>query len=288
MSCETLLPTNIDEKLNVLDLVGCERVEELKNAIEKVEKFNDPLTIDEEFLELLADEFEVQFWSPIVELEKRKLINASKAYYRKLGTVWAIKEVLKVLDIESRLAEWFDYEGEPYHFKVVLSPVNKEQTFDENEFKKIVGLIDSVKNVRSVLDGFEFELFFDEEIKVYSGFGVKPKIDKDVSLELSGQCLVNSIDSAVFSTQIDRDAEVDNSFKCSFSSIQTGVIKPKLDRDASLEFKLDSLVNSWRSMVFNSQLARNINIENKFNSEFFNFQFQTFNYKISKKFRGKE
>jgi len=185
MSCKTILPTNLDEKINALDLVGCERLSEIKEAIKKIENFNNALKIDEEFLDLLKDEWGVDFWDEINELEKRKLIEKSKFYYRKIGTVWSIKEVLQIFDIDTKLKEWFEYDGKPYYFKVILTPLNTNYKFDEKIiFKRIVGLIDSVKNVRSVLEGFEFELVLEEEIKIFSGFTFKPKIAKDFVIDL--------------------------------------------------------------------------------------------------------
>jgi len=179
MSCKTILPINIDEKLNTLDLVGCKRLEDINEQIKKIDNFNNALKIDEKFLDLLKDEWGVDFWNEISELEKRKLIDKSKFYYKKIGTVYAIKEVLKIFDIDTKLKEWFDFNGEPYHFKVILTPLNAEYKFDEVMFKKIVSLIDNVKNIRSVLDGFEFELKGKIEIKEYCGVNI------DISLNTS-------------------------------------------------------------------------------------------------------
>jgi phage tail P2-like protein len=184
MNCKTILPTNIDEVINALDLTGCERISDVREQIEKIKYFNNALKIDEEFLNLLKDEWGVDFWDEISEIEKRRLIDKSKFYYRKIGTVYAIKEVLKIFDIDTKLKEWFDYEGEPYHFKVILTPITIEYKFDEVMFKRIVNLIDSVKNIRSVLDGFEFELLLNEEIKVYSGVKYKAFISKNMNLDL--------------------------------------------------------------------------------------------------------
>ena len=184
MSCKTILPKNIDKKLNTLDLVGCKRLEDINEQIKQIENFNNALKIDEKFLDLLKDEWGVDFWNEISELEKRKLIDKSKFYYKKIGTVYAIKEVLKIFDIDTKLKEWFDFNGEPYHFKVILTPITTEYKFDEVMFKKIVSLIDSVKNIRSVLDGFEFELVLNEKIKVYSGISFHSKISKNIKKDL--------------------------------------------------------------------------------------------------------
>lgn len=58
MSCKTILPRNIDEVINALDLVEGERIDDMREKLAKIEHFNDALKIDEEFLSLLVDEYE--------------------------------------------------------------------------------------------------------------------------------------------------------------------------------------------------------------------------------------
>ena len=202
MSCKTILPTNLDDKINALDLVGCKRLSNIKKVIRKIENFNNALKIDEEFLDLLKDEWGVDFWDEISEIEKRKLIEKSKFYYKKIGTVWAIKEVLKIFEIDTKLKEWFEYDGNPYYFKIVLTPTTTAYKFDEKMLKRIVSLIDNVKNVRSVLEGFEFELVLEEEIKIFSGFNFKPKIAKDFVVDLEPVENLSCIQGAISNVSI--------------------------------------------------------------------------------------
>jgi len=57
-------------------------------------------------------------------------------------------------NLEFSVQEWYEYSGEPYHFKVVIitpndNPINmKDYNFEE--------LVSRQKNVRSVFDKFEF------------------------------------------------------------------------------------------------------------------------------------
>ena len=146
MSCKTILPVNIDKKINALDLVGCERLSDIKEAIKKIENFNNPLKIDEKFLNLMVDEYEAWDFKDF-ENDLRNLIVFAQKNYPKLGTVEAVKKVFEAIGVEAKLKEWFEYEGEPYHFKILVSGVKKEE-----DWIKGVKLLNFTKNVRSVLD----------------------------------------------------------------------------------------------------------------------------------------
>ena len=146
MSCKTILPTNIDEIINALDLVGCERLIKTKEQINKIENFNNALKIDEEFLSLMIDEYEAGAFRDF-ESNLRELVRFAQQNYPKLGTVEAVKKVFEAVGIEANLEEWFSYGGEPYHFKIKADSISDEQTWI-----KLKNLIAFTKNVRSVLD----------------------------------------------------------------------------------------------------------------------------------------
>lgn len=145
MSCKTILPTNIDKKLNALDLVGCERLNDIKEQIKKIKDFNNALKIDENFLNLMVDEYEAGKFRDF-ESDLRKLVTFAQHNYLKLGTVGAVKKVFEAIGVEAKLEEWFNYNGEPYHFKIKVSGVKKEE-----DWVKGVNLLNFVKNERSKL-----------------------------------------------------------------------------------------------------------------------------------------
>ena len=146
MSCKTILPANINEVINALDLLGCERLTDIKEQIKKIENFNNALKIDEEFLPLMVDEYEAGAFRDF-ESNLRELVRFAQKNYPKLGTVEAVKKVFEAVGIEANLEEWFSYGGEPYHFKVKANSIADEQTWII-----LKNLITFTKNVRSVLD----------------------------------------------------------------------------------------------------------------------------------------
>ncbi len=237
MSCKSILPINIDRFINVLDLTGCERIKDIEKELKKIENFNDPLTIDESFLNLIADEYEVWFLSIFKSEELRKLTKLSQNFYSKLGTVYAVKEVLKIFDIKTQLKEWFEYKGDPYHFKIILTPTDIKYRFDKEMFNKIVGLIDRVKNVRSVLDGFEIDFSLKEEIKTYSIFTSNPVIDKEAKTDFSYKETIHLSNSKTYCLSIAKQLKKNMIFSKVLSYLQGAISNVSFNSILNLDLK---------------------------------------------------
>ena len=70
-----------------------------------------------------------------------------------------------------RVTEWFEYGGEPYHFKIDLLSAPR---IVQEDLEKVVRVINSVKNTRSWLDSLGF--IRESEGKQY--YGIAPHIHK--------------------------------------------------------------------------------------------------------------
>lgn len=90
------------------------------------------------------------------ENEKRSLIKSAIKIHRYKGTKFALQELFKTLNLNGQIYEWFNYGGEPYHFKVDF---NLQKFFDENFEKELLDLINENKNVRSVLEALIIYLY---------------------------------------------------------------------------------------------------------------------------------
>lgn len=84
---------------------------------------------------------------------KRELVKNSIDIHRHKGTPYAVEKAVQTVYSDSKIAEWFEYGGKPYYFKVTLitAPLTGEA-----DITKLVRAINTVKNVRSWLDGIEF------------------------------------------------------------------------------------------------------------------------------------
>ncbi|RUM30015.1 MAG: phage tail protein I [Aquifex sp.] len=103
---------------------------------------------DEELLDLLAWQFHIEGYELAQSVEeKRNLIKRAIELHRYKGTKYAIKEVLRALGLEGEVKEWFEYGGEPYHFKVYINSITSQ-----DKWLKLAELISQYKNERSWLD----------------------------------------------------------------------------------------------------------------------------------------
>lgn len=109
--------------------------------------------------------------------EKRELIKNAVQIHRYKGTKFALEKVLETLNLNGKIVEWFDYSGDPFHFKVILELSTRG--FDKTTENQLLDLIDETKNVRSVMEKIEINLiskatqkflslfFTAEEITIY-------------------------------------------------------------------------------------------------------------------------
>ena len=91
--------------------------------------------------------------------EKRALIKKAIELHRYKGTKYALIKVLNSLNINGEIQEWFEYNGEPYHFKISI--FLKNCPYNEKVFDSLKKMIDEYKNVRSVLEEISIESQFD-------------------------------------------------------------------------------------------------------------------------------
>ena len=104
----------------------------------------------------LAEQFHVmgsEGWLQVkTDSEKRDLIKQAINIHKYKGTKYAILRVLEMLSINGSVKEWFEYNGNPYCFKVELNFI--ERGLDGNLISKLEDLINEYKNERSWLESF--------------------------------------------------------------------------------------------------------------------------------------
>lgn len=135
-------------------------------------------TLPEQVLDLLALEFKTQYYDDTFSIEiKRSLIKNTLNWYMYTGTAAAVTELVAAVFGDGEIEEWFEYGGEPYHFKIHTFNV---ATTDEM-IKLAESLVKSVQNVRSQLEEVIIEIV--ESMTLY--IGCKAMIDEDVTLHCS-------------------------------------------------------------------------------------------------------
>lgn len=115
-------------------------------------------------LDLLAWQFHVDFYDQSLDVDtKRRLLLQSIAWHRIKGTPAAVEAMVNAVYASAEVQEWYEYGGEPYHFKVV---VRSEPIQEASVLKTLTRAINEVKNVRSWMDPIEFTQSFQKMIYI--------------------------------------------------------------------------------------------------------------------------
>ena len=115
----------------------------------KIALYNSIDLLDDCILDILAVELRTQYYDEDLDIEvKRKLIKNTLIWYMKAGTPSAVEELVKSVFGTGEVEEWFDFNGDPYTFRVTT---NAEM--DPDGIEKFFKMINKVKNTRSHMDG---------------------------------------------------------------------------------------------------------------------------------------
>lgn len=130
-------------------------IHRLADAASKMSTWDCIDELSEAELDDLAWELNIQWYDIGANIEiKRDLIKNSDRVYQHLGTKWAVENVVASYFGEGRVEEWFEYEGEPGHFRVTTPnpSVNNEKLAD------FLNLLSKVKRASAKLDGIVISL----------------------------------------------------------------------------------------------------------------------------------
>lgn len=116
---------------------------------------NLPLICSSKLLVILANSFDVDI-DGLAENEARELIHSAFELHYYAGTPYILKKALKLIYENIDINEWFDYEGEPYHFKVQVKSTDK--SLSQDFYNTLEKNIFEYKNVRSVLEAINIIL----------------------------------------------------------------------------------------------------------------------------------
>jgi len=125
-------------------------------------------------LDELAWELNIDGYSSDLSLEaKRNTIKNAQQVQRKRGTKWAVETAIQAVYPNSRVQEWFQYNGEPYHFRILLNhtiSVNPLVIFPL-DVPKMISEINKYKRASAFLDGI---VFVDRYLSQFTWKELKP------------------------------------------------------------------------------------------------------------------
>lgn len=149
---QLLFPNNLKKYKN-LKALALQIEKELKinylSEIEKLAIFKNLSSQSNKVLSQLAWQFSIDNWQESLSKEiKINLIKNAYWAHSKKGTKKAVEDCLKMLGYPITLQEWFEYNGNPYTYKVIISG----EAFQETWITELIELIEKYKNCRSILE----------------------------------------------------------------------------------------------------------------------------------------
>ena len=87
---------------------------------------------------------------------RRALIKSAIDLHRHKGTPYAISLALTLRGLSGRSVEWFEYGGDPFHFRV-KAKIPQGQAFSASDWDSLVAIVEEAKNVRSHFEGITLQ-----------------------------------------------------------------------------------------------------------------------------------
>lgn len=107
--------------------------------------------LPEDLLDILAYDFKVDWWDPEYSLdEKRWTLKTSWKVHKTLGTEAALEAAMSAVYPGTEVEEWFEYGGEPHHFRVFIR--GEETAIGPGRLDEFKKAIVRVKRLSSWLD----------------------------------------------------------------------------------------------------------------------------------------
>lgn len=121
-----------------------------------------------DLLDTLAEDLGLTWYdSDAPAAVKRELLKNSGQVFRRLGTKWAVENVIGTYFGEGFVREWFEYDGEPGHFRV-YSP---NPSVNQERLEEFLSLLERVKRTSAKLDGIFISLT--GQTPIYAGVAVR-------------------------------------------------------------------------------------------------------------------
>ena len=119
----------------------------------------------EDIVDSLAWQLHVDFYEPLgLDLDrKRALVENSIIWHKHKGTKYALESIIRILFFNDfAIEEWFEYDGEPYYFRIVAN----DRLPDALQWHDLLRAIHEFKNERSWLDAIIYQSSTTIEISV--------------------------------------------------------------------------------------------------------------------------
>lgn len=168
-----------DPKMKSLAEAVSEQFIKISKNIDSVLIYSRIDELPEELIDILAYDMHVDWYDYSFPLNiKKAVLKSSVKVHKKMGTKYAVETALKALYPKSKIEEWFEYGGEPYHFRVILNAENENIQINMKDIEKEIRMY---KRLSAHLDSINIERVKKTSIFVAAGkeMFVKQKINRN-------------------------------------------------------------------------------------------------------------
>lgn len=146
-----------DESTEALAEATAEAMEKRLEELERLRIVPNIDGLEEELLAILARDFKVDWWDPSYTLEeKRRTVKGSWRVHKTLGTKAAVETAIRAIYPLTTVEEWFEYNGEPYHFRLNIDITS--DSGDRERQRRVLERLNYYKSLRSHNDGVRYFL----------------------------------------------------------------------------------------------------------------------------------
>ena len=138
-------------------------------------------TLDEPLLDILAYDYKVDWWDPEYTLEeKRRTLKDSWRVHKLLGTKAAVVMAISAIYPHTKVLEWFEYGGEPYHFRLDINITN--DSIDSAKQRRVLERLNFYKSLRSHNDGVTY--FVEAQPAIAKAVASVPSLEESLHVPL--------------------------------------------------------------------------------------------------------
>lgn len=180
---KTIIPAHRSSVQKEIDIISAERLAKIN--LNKLTTL--PLLCDSKLLPFLAYSFGVEI-EGLNEKEARNILQNAFSIHFFAGTKYTLKTALESIFSATKITEWFEYGGEPYHFRV---DVDANSGVNDDIYKKIDAAIKKYKNIRSVLEAIrvflstEGDMYFASIATAGEALTLYPYFPTDINMNAS-------------------------------------------------------------------------------------------------------
>jgi len=157
-----------DKEFKILAEVIAKELARFFSAIDRVVIYPNIDELPENVLDILAKDLHIDWYDTSYSVTvKRNVVKNSIKVHKYLGTKYAVETALSDIFEDVSVAEWFEYGGAPFYFKV---DINTGAGVSTDKMERVLRNVDFYRNLRSHLGEVSVEA--DEQQLIINTGGV--------------------------------------------------------------------------------------------------------------------